>query len=127
MRDPDANFEVASVSARGLDSTLNNYAVSGTYYAVTTDDENDELGTLYVILSGAAEDPDAEVAEKVEDAIDSTGGAWGATGADGKGTYSPVGTWKVDEDDASKVNASYYNKFGQESRAASPAFFPSHA
>ena len=27
----------------------------------------------------------------------------------------------------SVFNTSYYNKFGQESRAASPAFFPSHA
>ena len=26
-----------------------------------------------------------------------------------------------------QFDTSYYNKFGQESRAASPAFFPSHA
>ena len=55
MTDSAADFEVYSVSARGLESSLKGYAVSGTFYAVTTEDDNDELGTLYVVVKGSSD------------------------------------------------------------------------
>ena len=55
MNDSAADFEVYSVSARGLESSLKGYAVSGTFYAVTTEDDNDELGTLYVVVKGSSD------------------------------------------------------------------------
>ena len=56
MTDVDADYEAnCSISARALDSILNNYKVSGSYYGITTESDNDILSTLYVVITGSTE------------------------------------------------------------------------
>ncbi len=56
MTDVDADYEAnCSISARALDSILNNYKVTGSYYGITTESDNDILSTLYVVITGSTE------------------------------------------------------------------------
>ena len=58
MTDPDADYEVMSVTGRRLDSLLGDYSIRGSYTLVLEDDDSSVVESIYVTVKGAVEIPD---------------------------------------------------------------------
>ena len=58
MTDPDADYEVMSVTGRRLDSLLGDYSIRGSYTLVLEDNDSSVVESIYVTVKGAVEIPD---------------------------------------------------------------------
>ena len=58
MTDPDADYEVMSVTGRRLNSLLGDYSIRGSYTLVLEDDDSSVIESIYVTVKGAVEIPD---------------------------------------------------------------------
>ena len=58
MTDPDADYEVMSVTGRRLNSLLGDYSIRGSYTLVLEDNDSSVVESIYVTVKGAVEIPD---------------------------------------------------------------------
>ena len=53
MTDPDADYEVKTVTGKRLDSMLGDYTIDGEAALVTVDSDSRVVETLYITVNGA--------------------------------------------------------------------------
>ena len=53
MDDPDADYEVHSLTSRQLNNMLDGYGLDGTYYVVTEDDDSTVATVVYIVIERA--------------------------------------------------------------------------